>query len=890
MRKTFLALSILALALVGALLVGVSLGVAQTGSPVANQRPTPTPDVLVPPPTSPSPASPDIPPLPDLVVESIEVEPSSPLIGQEVIINVTIKNQGVSDVPVYPDPQNFWSDLYIDPAIVPIQLGQDGQWSWGCQARWVPVGGSYTLITTTNIFTDVKTYSLYAQVDTDGHVPESNENNNVFGPVQIRVRAPNRIVQQSHEDFQMGWASGLDISHPQGVMRRGIFEEPYTEPEVYWPDVMVNDITGTMEGGELLPTTVNQVKPALTSNGNGVLYAAWEDGRNGGVFNRDIYFSRSIDGGTTWGSDVRINDDPIDSTRNQGNPDLQYDESRGRLYAVWQDARNGNYDIYFAYSTDGGNTWSANQRLNDDAGTAHQMEPSIIVGPSIDDLLPDRVYVVWQDQRNGNDDVYLVRSNNGGLTWSPNYFVTDDPEVMLQDQVAPSVGVDGRGKVFVCWEDWRDPLHPEIFVAQSEDEGQSFGIDVPVSIPESTSYRLEPSMAVSTTTEIREEWDPVQQITIYIPFDVTAIHVAWREIEGDNSDVYWAYATHNYEEPKPCPYPYRFCFEPPEQVNGFVIDSDYALPSGPVPVWPIEPSWQGEVSLARAFANDWTYCHATSPFTYSKGVFLVWSDAQSYDDWRYELHVRRAASPAQDPETYELCEDQSTGMLNDNPKLYAYRDGLDELGRPNYEIFKPAATRQSNPYVHAEEPPSANFFPQLYVVWDDDRWDKPLEPGTVRNRDIFFARHGSLSEAIYISPVFDALLSDAQWYVLSWWGATEQLGDLLFQTRFGVAGASYFPPKEDVAEDGWTRWTGNPSSTYLGCTAGEGCYYDAPGRHIVRPDGTDWIHDPDHAGQYRYIQYKVIIRGSSRLTALSQVSIFYKGGGLIYLPIVRNDD
>ena len=54
----------------------------------------------------------------------------------------------------------------------------------------------------------------------------------------------------------------------------------------------------------------------------------------------------------------------------------------------------------------------------------------------------------------------------------------------------------------------------------------------------------------------------------------------------------------------------------------------------------------------------------------------------------------------------------------------------------------------------------------------------------------------------------------------------------------------------------------------------------------MRPDGTDWFTNP--AGTpYRYMQYKLIIRGYSRLTAISQVTIHYKGGGgAIYLPVV----
>ena len=82
------------------------------------------------------------------------------------------------------------------------------------------------------------------------------------------------------------------------------------------------------------------------------------------------------------------------------------------------------------------------------------------------------------------------------------------------------------------------------------------------------------------------------------------------------------------------------------------------------------------------------------------------------------------------------------------------------------------------------------------------------------------------------------------------------------QTRFGNTPN---PPLNDVAANGWTAWTGNPSSAYLGCSAGADCFYDAPGRRIVDPNGDDWFQcpGPNCPPSYRYIQYKVIIRGFS---------------------------
>lgn len=902
MKKTVLAFSILVVLLLSPLAMGTSLGQPQASQPVNDARPTPVPDRLLPP--QQVPASPEIPPLPDLIVTNIELEPAQPYLGQEVTIRVTIANASQWDLK---PGNNFWSDLYVDPAVVPIQLGQDGMAEWPCQSWWVPAGGSYVL-ETTYVFDDVKVYALYAQVDTDGHVPESNENNNVFGPVHVQVLASHQVVHQSHEDFQMGLASSLDISHPEGVIHPGIFVQPDNEsptaPSVYRPDVQVDHPPSPPSH----PNNVNQVKPALASDGGTKLYAVWEDGRNGGVYNRDIFFSRSLNSGATWSSpDVRINDDPaLPATANQASPDLAYDRSRGRLYAVWQDERNGNYDIYFAYSNNDGASWSPNVKINDDVGTANQMNPSIAVGPPPGGVGEPWIYAVWQDRRNGNDDIYLAVSKDGGLTWGPNYFVTDDPHMTWQNQVAPSVSVEDHfGIVVVSWEDWRDPLHPEVYTMWSLDGGQTFGIDVPVTVvpPERRrTYRTAPTMKVQTTVEVVEEWDPRYQITYTVETPVTVIHAAWQEGREEEADILYSYAVYDWHKPEPCPWPYDYCFKPPQQVSGFVKDFAYVRPPDEPASeqWPIEPSWQGQVTMDFVPPNMYfTYCHPDSTTVYSKGVILAWSDARSFDEWRYEIRTRRVASPEGDPKKYEVCDgDWAEGVVNDNAKLIAYRDNPDL-----YQTFKPAATRQQNPYIVVDEA-------GIFLVWDDDRWDRPVEPGTVRNRDIFFAQMRSPdwrifppAEApppdnlgIYISPVIDSRASDPRWYVLTWWGATEHAGDLLFQTRFGNTPN---PPQQNAAVGTWTKWTGNPSSTYLGCTAGEGCYYDAPGRHIVDPAGKEWFDcpGPDCPGNYRYMQYKVIIRDFDeddspslmRTTAVGQVKIYYRGPYTVYLPVVHRN-
>jgi hypothetical protein len=81
-------------------------------------------------------------------------------------------------------------------------------------------------------------------------------------------------------------------------------------------------------------------------------------------------------------------------------------------------------DVMFIRSTDGGQTWSAPKRVNDDApGTrAYQWFGTMSVAPS------GRIDAVWNDTRGSADStvsaLHYSYSADGGTTWSPNVQVT----------------------------------------------------------------------------------------------------------------------------------------------------------------------------------------------------------------------------------------------------------------------------------------------------------------------------------------------------------------------------------------------------------------------------------------------------------------------------------
>lgn len=100
---------------------------------------------------------------------------------------------------------------------------------------------------------------------------------------------------------------------------------------------------------------------------DGTLYATFSDWTAGGATENDVWVSRSTNGGTTWSAPVKVNDDGL-ANRTQFHPFLQVDQSNGSVVVVWHDARNDannrKVDYYAARSINCGVSFEANVKAS----------------------------------------------------------------------------------------------------------------------------------------------------------------------------------------------------------------------------------------------------------------------------------------------------------------------------------------------------------------------------------------------------------------------------------------------------------------------------------------------------------------------------------------------
>jgi hypothetical protein len=143
-----------------------------------------------------------------------------------------------------------------------------------------------------------------------------------------------------------------------------------------------------------------------TINGNAIL--TWVDNRNGDY---DILLSKTIDGGLSWSTPIRVNDDPLSNGIEQDMVWADFSPS-GKLSVGWRYRRlngtgvNAPFDIYAAVSANAASTFSSNFRVTSVASPYFLLEQgNSFIGCAMSD---SDLYLNWGDYRNSPDwDIYF---------------------------------------------------------------------------------------------------------------------------------------------------------------------------------------------------------------------------------------------------------------------------------------------------------------------------------------------------------------------------------------------------------------------------------------------------------------------------------------------------
>jgi hypothetical protein len=169
-----------------------------------------------------------------------------------------------------------------------------------------------------------------------------------------------------------------------------------------------------------------------TNNGN--LYAVWMSDPAGATDNSDVFFSRSTNGGANWSTPVQLGDT---NATDQFEPNVNV-AGNGDVSVVWYDrindqANNLNIDVYKAFSTDGGQTFGAAQRVTNQSFGVPPINPNF--DPAITNCYMGEYIAVAADA----GTFYYSWGDNRNTVMNTTYPTGRlDPDVFFESEPAPS--------------------------------------------------------------------------------------------------------------------------------------------------------------------------------------------------------------------------------------------------------------------------------------------------------------------------------------------------------------------------------------------------------------------------------------------------------------------
>ncbi len=250
----------------------------------------------------------------------------------------------------------------------------------------------------------------------------------------------------------------------------------------------------------------NQTLPLVLSDGASGAIFVWQDARDSATRGIDLYAQRLNSRGIAqWTSNGIV----ISTSKGNQIASAAVTDGRGGFIVVWQDTRNGNSDIFAQHvASDSTKLWTANGMPICTEG--HEQTHPVIA--------PDNLggaFIVWQDYRSGDANLYAQHVNSGGTA----LWTADGVPVVTSpyDQVQPSVISDGNSGAIVAWQDIRNGVDFDIYAQKLQSSG-------------SPAWTVN-GVAISTAANH-------QQYPVLASDGASGAFIAWEDYRSDVPNIY----------------------------------------------------------------------------------------------------------------------------------------------------------------------------------------------------------------------------------------------------------------------------------------------------------------------------------------------------------------
>lgn len=199
--------------------------------------------------------------------------------------------------------------------------------------------------------------------------------------------------------------------------------------------VLVDVANGPIAEVVITEAVDDQLAPAVTFDGTNYV-VAWEDWRRGPAFGPDVMAARVNASGTVLdpqGFNVSVRNSA------EARPAIASDGA-GSVVVTWEDNRGGSWDIYGA-RVSAGSVTDANGISFGTPGTSQQRRPAMAWNGT-------SYQVVWEDDRNGNGEIYGRQITTGGAMSGGAFGVVTSTTAAT----APELEGDGAGSSLLVYQ------------------------------------------------------------------------------------------------------------------------------------------------------------------------------------------------------------------------------------------------------------------------------------------------------------------------------------------------------------------------------------------------------------------------------------------------------
>ncbi len=167
----------------------------------------------------------------------------------------------------------------------------------------------------------------------------------------------------------------------------------------------------------------------------------------------------NVHAGATFGNSLNLSNDPTVSSI------PQVASSGSNVYVVWENDTDTSSEILFRASTNDGTSFGATINLSNNAGFSANPQIAAAGGS---------VYVVWQDDTLGNNEIFFRASTNNGAGFGTSQNLSNENKESTVPQIAAS-----GSNVYVAWQNIPSPgpatQPPDIFFKAITNNGSTLG-------------------------------------------------------------------------------------------------------------------------------------------------------------------------------------------------------------------------------------------------------------------------------------------------------------------------------------------------------------------------------------------------------------------------------